>query len=934
MPTARAPVVLLVLAAAAPARAEEPPRVTPAECEVRVQREPASLEAYRCFWLLARQGRAGEAEARLGALLARDPRNDRARFFLARIAGDAGRDAAEPMYRQATAGFAAKGDARGEVLARLGLGLFLNRRHRAAEFEAEIAAARRLAATSGDRWLASWVHNEEAALAFRKGDFGGAWRQYKEVEATVVPDGPLDLQALCFGGLGGVYLEVGRIEDAADYTRRAAALCRRAGDFYDEARHRGNLVLSGFRLAVLDLAQPEDIVPLAREALAAAQAGGNRGTEARAHLYLGDLLAGEEARAHYRLGLEISRETKETAGLILGLRGLALSLLESEPRDEAQAWRLVAEALDLARGSRWYSNIAWLARARMRWMTGPRDQAVADSLSALDAIESMRDLQDDGLVRARVFSMWSFAYDRLAGHLLSTSPLPDADRELAFSVLERRRARVLLDELDAALATGRLASSGPRRERHTALLGAIAEAQRRLLGTDGPAREAAVRELERLELKESAARTEMLRADPRLAALRRPERPRLAEVEQALGEDEALLSFEVASRHNVDNRTTEGASRLWVHTRRGTLLYPVPDRGELRGPVALFLGLVQRRDGSERGAAAALHRMLLERALSELPSGTRRLVIVPDGVLHRLPFHALRPTASSEPLGMRFQTSMVPSVTLWLRWRREAAARGVGDVLALSDPTLAGAVVEAGRARPWEAGPPPGPLPYARREGRFAVGRVGGRSLLRAGEEASEGFLKGADLTPFSVVHLAAHAVVDEDSPDRSAVLLAPGGPSEDGMLQIREIVSLDLHGKAIVLSACRSASGTLLEGEGVMGLARGFFQAGARAVVGSLWPLRDDEAERLVRDFYRHLAEGRAVADAMAAAQRDRLHAGEPDAAWAGLVVLGDGDLAPVRRVAPPLPLAGLILIVLVLLVSILLAGGYRVARRRRLQA
>src|SRR6266545_2683113 len=102
MPTPRAPVLLLALApAAALARAEDVPRVTPAQCEAQVRREPAALDAYQCFWLLARQGHAHEAETRLAALLARDPHNDRARFFLARVAGDSGRDEAEPMYRQA-----------------------------------------------------------------------------------------------------------------------------------------------------------------------------------------------------------------------------------------------------------------------------------------------------------------------------------------------------------------------------------------------------------------------------------------------------------------------------------------------------------------------------------------------------------------------------------------------------------------------------------------------------------------------------------------------------------------------------------------------------------------------------------------------------------------------------------------------------------------
>ena len=78
------------------------------------------------------------------------------------------------------------------------------------------------------------------------------------------------------------------------------------------------------------------------------------------------------------------------------------------------------------------------------------------------------------------------------------------------------------------------------------------------------------------------------------------------------------------------------------------------------------------------------------------------------------------------------------------------------------------------------------------------------------------------------------------------------------------------------------------------MGLAHAFFQAGARAVVGSLWPLRDDEAALLMGDFYRELGRGRSVAAALAEARRSRIAAGAPAAAWAGMVVLGDGDLVP----------------------------------------
>jgi CHAT domain-containing protein len=162
--------------------------------------------------------------------------------------------------------------------------------------------------------------------------------------------------------------------------------------------------------------------------------------------------------------------------------------------------------------------------------------------------------------------------------------------------------------------------------------------------------------------------------------------------------------------------------------------------------------------------------------------------------------------------------------------------------------------------------------------------------------------LKTAELSSFGLLYFAAHAVVDNLKPERSAVLLAPGSADEDGMLQIREIVDLDLEGRVVVLTACRSASGALLEGEGVVGLARAFFVAGARAVVGSLWPLQDDEAARLMREFTGQLGRGTSLSEALAAARAARMRAGDPPAAWAGIVLLGDGDYVPLPQGGPVL--------------------------------
>ena len=173
-----------------------------------------------------------------------------------------------------------------------------------------------------------------------------------------------------------------------------------------------------------------------------------------------------------------------------------------------------------------------------------------------------------------------------------------------------------------------------------------------------------------------------------------------------------------------------------------------------------------------------------------------------------------------------------------------------------------------------------------------------GRAVM--GDEASERLIKTADLGRYRILHFAVHAVVDEREPQRSAVVLAPGDPQEDGLLQMREIVDLDLDETLVIISACQSAAGEITGAEGVAGLARAFFQAGARTVIGGLWTLRDQETAEFVADVARRLGRGDSVGEAVAAVRRVRIDAGSPVAAWASLIVIGDSDLRPVTRPAP----------------------------------
>jgi CHAT domain-containing protein len=121
------------------------------------------------------------------------------------------------------------------------------------------------------------------------------------------------------------------------------------------------------------------------------------------------------------------------------------------------------------------------------------------------------------------------------------------------------------------------------------------------------------------------------------------------------------------------------------------------------------------------------------------------------------------------------------------------------------------------------------------------------------------------------VIHFAAHAEADPEKPLDSAVVLARQG---DGFkLYARDVVGIPIHAGLVTLSACRSAGAREYAGEGLIGFAWAFLQAGARAVVAGLWDVSDNAAASLMARFYEGVAAGRETASALRAAKLDMLH-------------------------------------------------------------
>ena len=930
------------------AQAAEPPEPSAlARCEEGFVARPQGPDAAMCFF---REGQApahrDEAGRRLRGLIQRYPDRPWLMHVLGLVEMLSAPRQAEESYRRAALAFREQGDAEGEVMAGINLRNVLGVLGRTEEAHAWVERVREVARASGDAQLQVRALILEAGELSDQGqDLGRAYRLLKRAEALAFPGGTDGLKKQLLTPLATVSANLGRFDEAMDAYAKLSVLARSTRDVGAEAR-------VGFAVANLalrrHLERPEpggrpELLRLAREALAAAERSGSKSFEARSLRLLAELLGDgpeerREAEAHLRRCLELAQEA--------GLPERRISCLWTRAErlagvDAAAAERDADAALALAaeHGDPLLLASAWRARSWVAFRTRPVPEALREAERALDAVEVLRQLQKDASSQAELFSSWARDYHRLAGRTLEageTSALPPREAlERAFAVSERLRARTLFEALVASRALALRGDSPERQLERVVVLRDLSATQRRLLETTLPAPERT-----RLlgELQELERRERELRPAPRHDALQFAS---LAQTEQRLGEDEALLVFLVGTDRDLQGERAGGAWVLAV-TRGGTRAHRIPERARLRPAVALLSGLIERRDGSEAGAAAALYAQLLAPVLRELPPRVSRLLLVPDGPLHDLAFPALRERADGPPLISRYELARVPSASLLHHWRERSERPPAGEALVLADPDRSGApagttTVASSRGGVFGETAALGALPEARREGRTvqeALEDTDVRPRLLVGTEASEQALKASRLDAVRILHLAAHAVVDVEAPERSALVLAPGASQEDGLLQPREIAELSLKDALVVLSSCQGASGALLAGEGVLSLARAFFESGARAVVASLWPMRDAEAAWLLERYYRHLASGQGVAQALRSAQRDAQEDGQPAAAWAGVVVMGDAALVPVRPAddAAGLPGPGAGWVLAVLLCALVLGvgvGGWRRSKR-----
>lgn len=793
-----------------------------------------------------------------------------------------------------------------------------------ADAEASIAIARR----AGDlRAEAQGLRAAGKVQNFR-GHYPEAVAWYRQAEAVFRKAHDTTWLAVTLTDRAGTQLEQGDLGEAMEALRAGLAAA--------EASH--NLfAVAGAHTGFADIAMHVNDLPSAAEhlnravAMYEAQGDPSSTTIPRRYLAFLSLAAGrpEEARRQVLEILEFYRSTREAPDVFELHRMLAAIAMRE--RDWVAAERALGDAAALAR------------RLRLpRWS----DQLKLDAgLLAL----FRGDLAAAG--------SWLRAYLETVD---ASQPISRSETRLRLAEIHARRGELAAAESEAIAAWDELdrwrTKLGDRELRLLAFQTSPAELKTPLIGKSG--QDASVARLLGLlaaggrvasafELAERRRARELMDAVLQAEALRAGSastkaagvqiaRPITAAALAASIPDErtALLEFVAGSE--------ESPATLFVVRRAGVVAHALPILNSWSGQVTRFAALLE--GGADPGELArGLGRALLDEAVGELGAEVTRLVVVPDGALHRMPWDALR-LANGSRLVERYSVTLAPSAAvvsaLWRRARDPGAVPGPVRLLAFGDPAFAATPANRGDGDvAWteaaqvmrSAFDATGGLPRLEASAREVelVARYAPEAEVRLRETASAAYLRRADLAPFRVLHFATHALVDERTAARTALALAPG-EGESGFISPGELAALRLDADLVVLSACRTARGVLVEGEGVLGLTGPLLQAGARAVVATSWRIGDQATVAFVHSFYDALALGLPVADALRTAKLDALERGAKPNEWAVFTAVGDPLVKVGLRRPPLLGSRRAVLLVALLLVAAAGAAAYFVRTRR----
>ncbi|MBD1815102.1 tetratricopeptide repeat protein [Microcoleus vaginatus DQ-U2] len=710
-------------------------------------------------------------------------------------------------------------------------------------------------------------------------------------------------QAVTLISIGHVYSELGDQQKALEYYSQSLAIFQTLGD-----RSSAATTLTSIGIAYSELGDKEKALEYFNQSLILKRIVGDRSGEARTLTGIGNIYAEledqQKALNYYNQSLSLSREARDRQREAYSLIGIGRSYAELGNKEKALEYFNQSLPLSQATLDRSLEALTLYSIATIKRDSGNLNEALTEIEASLKIIESLRTKIASPELRTSYFATvqnYYHFYIDLLMQLHKTQPKSGFDRK-AFEASERSRARSLLELLQEANADIRQSVTPELLQRERSVqqqLDALEKRRVEVLNRPNhtPAQQAELEQQRQTLLAQyQDIQTQIRTTSPRYAALTQPQPLTLAQIQQQiLDENTILLQYSLG----------KDRSYLWAVTKTSITSYELAKAAEIETTARKFRNAVTAptsRNSPTQIAQAndAISQMILLPVAAQL--GQKRLLIVGDGILNYLPFAALSlPGKSGEngnpPLIVDHEIVLLPSAsTLGILRQNYSDRQPPTRTLAiLADPVFspederlknqstatnlqAIETVNLGLSRSGsDNNLQLSRLKFTRQEAQIIQALVPANSRTESLDfEASRAAATSQNLSQYKIIHFATHGLANSTNPELSGIILSlvdeKGNPL-NGFLRITDIFNLKLAADLVVLSACQTGLGQNIQGEGLVGLTRGFMYAGAQRVVVSLWSVDDEGTATLMSSFYQGmLQKGLTPAAALRAAQLEML--------------------------------------------------------------
>ncbi|MEG4440975.1 CHAT domain-containing protein [Microcoleus sp. AT9_B5] len=757
----------------------------------------------------------------------------------------------------------------------------------------------------------------------RLGDRQQALNYYKQALSwnQTLADRPK--QAVILNNIGAVYYALGEKQQAIDYYKQVLSLIREMGDRPEASINLSNIsnlpansdtslgdrtaeatTLNNIGLAYSDLGEKQKAKEYFNQALPLFRAMGDRAKEATTLTNIGlvysDLGEKQTALDYYKQALDLRQKAGDRRGEALTLNNTGTTYSELGNQQKAEEYFNQALPLFRAVGDRPGQALTLYNMAKIKGDRGNLIAALTDIETSIKIIENLRTKITNHELRISYFATVQDYYQfyiHLLMELHKTNPKSGYDRK-ALEASESSRARTLLELLQEANADIRQGVAPELLQRERNLQQELDALETRRIETISrpnytPAEKAELDQKRQTLLGQYQDIQAQIRStSPRYATLTQPQPLTLAQIQQQiLDENTILLQYSLGKER----------SYLWAVTKTSITSYELPKQVDIEKAARNFRDAVTNpryRKIPDRVAEAnnTLSQIILQPVAAQL--GQKRLLIVGDGILNYLPFSALSLPETpgknrNPPLIVDHEIVLLPSASTLgiLRQNYNDRQPPTRTLAMLADPvfspndervknsssaTTQQAVESANLGLSRSRGDNNvqfDRLKFTRQEAQIIQALVPANSRTASLDfAASRAAATSQNLSQYKIIHFATHGLANSTNPELSGIILSlideKGNPL-NGFLRLTDIFNLKLAADLVVLSACQTGMGQIVQGEGMVGLTRGFMYAGAQRVVVSLWSVDDEGTANLMSSFYQGmLQKGLTPAAALRAAQ------------------------------------------------------------------